>query len=123
MHTTSSGWASQVIEPVEKVVARKMAFYASAVTSPIRSGTWPVIGEHPFADEDSAWGPPQATGVWPGEKVDPLAVKIYEKGKLRRATPREVAGMEIQLFCQRPELFVEIVVDRLVKGNHRKYRV
>jgi hypothetical protein len=50
-------------------------------------------------------------------------LQIVHKGIARRATPKEAAGMDIRDFSPRPEIFVRDVVDRLVNGNHQKYRI
>jgi hypothetical protein len=111
------------LEPVSTVTRHPIVFFQSATDSAIKSGEWPVIGTEPFPDEESAWGPPKASGVLPGIKVDPRTLQIRYKGVSRRATLKEAAGLDIGTFSQRPDLFVNIVVDRLINGQHDKYRV
>lgn len=114
---------SSKVEPVEDVVKHKIAFFQAAVDSGIKSGQWPIIGEEPFPDEDSAWGPPKASGIFPGQKIDPLKVRLVHKGTRRPATPKEVAGLDMSFLVEDPEDFVDIIVDRLIKGQHEKYQV
>lgn len=116
-------FVSDKIENLTDIIAHKIAFFQATTSSPIKSGAWPVIGEELFPDEESSWGPPKASGVLPGMEIDPLKTKIMYKGELRCAKPEEIVGMDIESFCQRPELFVQIVVDRLINGNHNNYRV
>jgi len=113
---------SEKIEPVERVVKNKFSYFNSVTDKAIKGGTFLVIGEQPFPDEESAWAPPMATGVFPGDP-DMDALQIVHKGIARRATPKEAAGMDIRDFSPRPEIFVRDVVDRLVNGNHQKYRI
>jgi Immunity protein 26 len=113
---------SSKIEPVESVIKRKISFFQHATDSAIKSGEWPIIGEQPFPNDEAAWGPPRASGILPGEE-DPETVALSHKGSRRHATLKDVAGLDLDLFCQRPELCVEIIVDRLIKGQHKKYQV
>jgi len=110
------------IEPVERVVKHKFLYFNAVTDRAIKGGTFLVIGEQPFPDEESAWAPPMATGVFPGNpRVGVL--HIVHKGTMRGATPQEAAGLDVRDFSHRPDLFVTDIVDRLVKGNNRKYRV
>lgn len=113
---------SDEIEPIERVVKNKFSYFNSVTDRAIKGGTFLVIGEQPFADEESAWAPPMASGIFPGDP-DMETLHIDHKGASRRATPQEAAGMDIRDFSQRPELFVRDIVDRLVNGNHQDYRV
>jgi hypothetical protein len=113
---------SDEIAPVEQVVKKKFAYFNAVTDRAIKSGAFIVIGEQPFPDEDSAWAPPMAGGVFPeDDNMDTL--HIEHKGEILDAEPKEAAGMYIRMFSHRPELFVEEIVDRLVKGNNRKYRL
>jgi hypothetical protein len=114
---------SDKIEAVHTVTMHNIAFFQAATVSEIKSGRWPIIGEEPFPDEESAWGPPQASGILPGFQIDPLSVQLSHKGSSRFATIQEVAGLDIRTFCHRPELLVAVIVERLVEGKHEKYRV
>lgn len=113
---------SNEMAPVERVVKKKFLYFNSVTDRAIKSGAFIVIGEEPFPDEESAWAPPMASGIFP-EDDDMETLQIDHKGDSRYATPKEAAGMYIRDFAQRPELFVKDIVDRLVKGNNRKYRV
>ena len=114
---------SDEIAPVERVVKKKFLYFNSVTDRAIKSGAFIVIGEEPFPDEESAWAPPMASGIFP-EDDDMETLQIDQrKGDSRYATPKEAAGMYIRDFAQRPELFVKDIVDRLVKGNNREYRV
>jgi hypothetical protein len=113
---------SDEIEPLSHVVKKKILYFNGVTDRAIKDGTFIVIGEEPFPDEESAWAPPMASGVFPGDD-DLRTLHIDHKGVSRKATPQEAAGMYIRGFFPRPEIFVKRVVDRLVNGNNRKYRV
>ena len=113
---------SDEIEPLERVIKNKFLYFNAVTDRAIKGGTFLVIGEEPFPDEELGWAPPMASGVFPGDP-DVRTLHIDHKGTSRWVTPQEAAGMDIRDFSQRPELFVEDIVDRLVKGNHQKYRV
>jgi hypothetical protein len=114
---------SKQIEPLDKILKRKIAFFQSGTDSAIKSGRWPVVGEDPFPDEESAWGPPRAAGVLPGSGLGKVSPMVIEKGISRHAKLEEVLGLDIDEFAHSPELFVEVLVDRLVKGEHDAYKV
>jgi len=116
-------FVSKKMESLKAVTAHKIAFFQPVTDEPIKSGEWPILGEEPFPDEESSWGPPKVVGVFPEMEVDPSRLKISHKGTYRQATPKEAAGKDIELFCQRAELCVDIIVDRLINGNNDKYRV
>lgn len=116
-------FVSSKIEPVDDVTNHKIAFFQPAVDSAVKSGKWPIIGEEPFPDEDSAWGPPKAAGIFAGQKIDPLKIRITHKDMLRPATPKDIAGLDIDFLVEAPDDLVEIIVDRLIKGEHEKYQV
>ena len=111
------------IEPVDKVTARKISFFQICTDKPIRSGEWPVIGEEPFADEESAWGPPRVAGVFPGMDVDPMLLQIRHKGVGRRATAKEVEGLEFGTICQTAAQMLQVIQARLIEGRHDEYRI
>lgn len=112
---------SNRLEPVEKVVAHRILFYNGLGSRVVKSGEFPVIGEQPFADEASAWAPPMVVGIDIDDHTDGT-LNISHKGEVRGATPAEAKGLEIWFLCQRADLFVDLVVDRLVNQNHRRYR-
>jgi hypothetical protein len=114
---------SKKVEPASEVTKHKIVFYQSATDEPIRTGQWPIIGEEPFTDEESSWAPPRAVGPVPGLPIDPHVLRIEHRGESRKASLSEVAGLDISTLSHEPELFVNIVVDRLVRGLHEKYRV
>lgn len=107
--------------PVDQVVEHKILFHYAVTSRAITNGAFVVIGEQPFADEQSAWAPPQVMGVSVDDQRDGN-LNIYHKGEMRCASPAAALGLDIGAFCQRPELFVTIVVDRLVDGNNAKYK-
>jgi hypothetical protein len=111
------------IESPDTVTKHKIAFFQGVTDAAIKSGDWPIIGEEPFPNEDAAWAPPRAAGILPGFDIDPVTLLISYKGSSRPATPEEVAGLDIELFYTQPEDFIEVVVDRLIRGDHKKYRV
>ena len=114
---------SDKIETVENIVKHDLTFFQAATDSAIKSGEWPIVGEELFSDEDSSWGPPRAAGILPQDEMGYLDPQLSYKGSERPAKLRELIGLDIESFCQRPELFIQVVVDRLIKGDHTKYRV
>jgi hypothetical protein len=112
---------SDKIEPLERVVRRKFSFFTSAASAVVKA--FPVVGEQPFQDEEAAWAPPMASGVWPGLPLEDGVLHIDHKGERRRATPKEAAGLDIRGFSQRQDQLVNKVFDRLVEGNHAMYRI
>lgn len=108
---------SEKMEPIDKIVKHEIVFFQSATDSAVISGEWPIVGEEPFPDEESAWGPPKAAGTLPSSPM------LYHKGEMKSARIEELVGLDIEKFCQRPELFVTVLVNRLIKGDHLKYRV
>jgi hypothetical protein len=114
---------SDRIEPAESVGRHRIAFFQGVTDAAVRSGQWPIIGAEPFPCEDAAWAPPRAGGILPGFPLDPVTLRLSYKGSSRSATPQEVAGLDIDSFYRKPEGFIEVVVDRLIRGDHSKYRV
>lgn len=117
------GLVSEKIEPVEKIVEHQIVFFKAATDSAVISGEWPIVGEEPFPDEESAWAPPQAAGNLPQDNLGVPSPMRYHKGKMKSARIEDLTGLDRFAFSQRPELFIEVLVDRLIKGNHFKYRV
>jgi hypothetical protein len=116
-------FVSKEIEPAAEVVKHKIAFFQAATDEAIKSGDWPVIGEDVFPDEQSAWGPPRAVVFPPGAPLDSATLKISHMNALFPASPAEVRGLDLESFAHRPDLFVRILVDRLIRGDHDKYRI
>lgn len=112
---------SDEIETIKRVVKNKFLFYSVVTDRAIKSGAFIVIGEQPFSDEESAWAPAMAAGIFPEDQTVGV-LHIAHKGEFLGAAPEQAAGKDIRVFCQEPELFVELVVDRLVNRNNRKYR-
>jgi len=112
---------SDDVVPVERVVKKNILFYSVVTDRAIKNGAFTVIGEQPFPDEESAWAPAMAAGIFPEDQSVGM-LHIAHKGNFLPATPDQAAGMDIRVFCQEPELFVELVIDRLVDRNNRKYR-
>jgi hypothetical protein len=109
---------------LETAIASGIAFCQSGTNDPVNSGAWPIIGNHPFANEEAAWMPAQATGydrasgTWFSAKPE-----VMVRGNARRATAKEVRGMDVWMYCADAEAMVDIIEDRLVRGNHSKYKV
>lgn len=111
------------IEPPEKVKKNPIAFFRSTTDIAIVSGEWPVIGEEPFIDDDSAWGPPIAFEVIPDLGVGLDNPRIKHMGKVRKATMKELKGLDREVFAQRPDLLVEEIVVRLIEGKPSEYAI
>ena len=114
---------SKKVEPLEKILEHEFAFFQASTDSAILTGDWPIVGEVPFPDEESAWGPPRGGGNLPQEGVGTPSPMLHHKGKMRSASIEELIGLDIEGFCQNPELFVDVLVDRLIKDDHTDYRV
>lgn len=119
------GIISDGILPLSSVISSSIVIYQSSTDSAIKTGEWKVIGEEPFIDPESAWAPPQATFYVRETNEWTVFGKphIYHKGKERMATLEEVRGLDIMSVCHRPELLVEIIIDRVINGNHEEYKV
>jgi Immunity protein 26 len=119
------GIISDGILPLSEVIASNIVIYQASTDSAIKNGEWKVIGEEPFIDPEDAWAPPKATFY--DEETNEWTVfnkpHIYHKGKTRMATLEEVRGLDIMSACNRPELLVEIIIDRVINGNHKEYKV
>lgn len=108
----------------EAVMDSGVAFCQSGTNDPVNGGVWPIVGNHPFGSEDAAWMPPQATGydrasgTWFSAKPE-----LMVRGNARRATAGEVKGLDVWMYCADAEAIVDIIEDRLVHGNHAKYKV
>jgi hypothetical protein len=116
-------YISEQIEPAYEIIKHEIIFFQSATDSAVKSGDWPIIGEEPFQDDESSWGPPKAAGVLPGDGMSLVGPLLSYRGTLKNAKVEEVLGLEIEEFCQTPDLFIEVIVERLIKGEHDKYRV
>ncbi|SFO42533.1 Imm26 family immunity protein [Nitrosospira briensis] len=112
---------SDDIKPVEQVVKHKILFYSAVTSSAVKNGDFLVIGEQKFPDEESAWAPPMVMGINPEDHSDGF-LHIAHKGDVRGASPEQATGLDIRVFSQRPDLFVRLIVDRLVEKNNLKYR-
>ena len=101
-----------------------LAFHQSCVDDAIKDGRWPVIGHWPFENDEVAWPPPRATWyVRDSHRWTVGEPKVYERDETRSATLEQVKGMDIFSVCPRPELLINIIIDRLVHGNHANYKV
>lgn len=119
------GIVSDQLLSAEQLISKPIVFFHAANDDAITAGTWPVIGLWPFKSEDEAWAPAKATcyvretNEWTMGGVP----RIDHKGQMRVATLEEVQGMDILSVSHRPELFVQVILDRLVNGNHANYKV
>jgi hypothetical protein len=111
------------IEPLSTITRHRISFFQGCTYEPIQSGKWPIVGEEPFSDEQNAWPPPRASGVFPGMPIFLETLQIEIKGALRPAKLAEVAGLDIATLAIDPESFVAELVDRLINHNHMKYRI
>lgn len=101
-----------------------VAFYQSGTDKPVNNGAFSVFGNIPFVDDNSAWLPPQATsydrdsGTW-----FTSTPRVMVRGDSRPATEQEVIGLDTWSYCADAEAIVNVIEDRLLKGNHDKYKV
>lgn len=117
------GLLSEKIEPLGKILEHEITFFHFATDSAIVSGEWPIVGEEPFPDEESSWGPPKAAGVLPQYGLGITSTQLSHKGKSKSAPIEDLIGLDIASFSQHPELFVDMLVNRLIKGDHSEYTV
>ena len=114
---------SNKIEPLEVVKKKKFLYFNGCSTQAITKGMFKVIGEEPFANEKSAWAPPMASGVY-ADDPEVGVPHIDHLGTSRRvASRKEIKGLYTRTFAINPKHFVMEIVDRLVKGNNKKYRI
>ncbi|GAB1723840.1 MAG: hypothetical protein GDA65_17955 [Nitrospira sp. CR1.1] len=114
---------SKKIEPLEKIIKHDITFFQSATHSAVILGEWPIVGEDPFPNEESAWAPPQAAGNLPQDNLGTPSPMLYYKGKMKSAKIEDLIGLDIFSACPEPDLFIDVLVDRLIKGDHSEYRV
>lgn len=112
------------VPTLEAAIGSGIAFCQSGTNDPVNRGDWPIIGSYPFASEEAAWMPPQATGydrksgTWFSTKPE-----VMVRGNARRATAKEVRGLDVWMYCADAEAIVDVIEDRLVRGNDSKYKV
>lgn len=107
-----------------EILATPISFFQNAVDDAVRDGSWPIIAEVPFASHEDEWAPAKAT--WYSTETREWTTgqpMVSHKGQTRTATTEEVGGMDVLSVCGSPSRMVQIIIDRLVNGNHRKYRV
>jgi Immunity protein 26 len=113
------------IATVQEVLKHPIAFYMVGTDSAIKKGVWPIIGFDAFASDDDAWAPAKAafylreTNEWTMGGTP----RVVDKGQTRVATFDEVKGLDILMVQPKPEYLVEIIVTRLINGNHADYKV
>ena len=118
-------FVSPTIERVEVVASHPISFFNSINDQAIQNGLWPIIGERPFSSVEDSWPPPQATmysrnsNRWTMGGVP----RMTHKGITRTATLEQVCGLDIATANPRPEGVARTIVDRLIHGNHAKYKV
>ncbi len=126
-------FVSPRIVPIEAIQVHAFAFFTVGTDLAIKRGTWPIIGHEPFPNDDGAWAPAMATGMevafisngdYSAFKRDqPVQAAMMYQGEFRNCTLDEVIGLDIWELAHKPELLVEIIVDRLVRGHHARHRV
>lgn len=115
---------SDDLRPADALERCPFCFFQSCTDEAISDGRWPIVGRHQFGEDEDPWGPPQAT--WYDRDTNAWTTgvpRVTDRGDSREATQEEVRGLDISLFCQSPELFIDIIIDRLIHGNHAKYKV
>jgi hypothetical protein len=109
---------------IGEVLGSGVAFYQSATDAPVNEGRFKLLGNSPFANPDRAWLPPQATSYdWDSGTWFTSAPRVMVRGNSRAASAKEVKGLDIWSFCADAEALVDVIEDRLVRGNHAKYKV
>lgn len=70
----------------------------------LKSGSWPVVENRPFKNEEDAWPPPSCV-------IDKLSggYSIYYKGEMNRASKQECDGLEIAAVWE-----AEHIIDRIM---------
>ena len=116
---------SDKVLPVDSVIGHPFSFFQASTDAAVNDGSWPVLGEERFANEEDAWAPAQAT-MYVGETNEWTMggiPRVNYQGETMIATLDDVIGMDIASVCHRPDLLVKLIIDRVIKGNHDQYRV
>lgn len=109
---------------LKSLIGSSMSFYCSTNLRALKAAGWPVIGQMPFPSADEAWPPPQATMYsWNTNWWTTGEPKVTHKGQIRSASLDEVASLDIATANPKAEGVVHMIMERLVQGNHDRYRV
>ena len=106
---------TKTIEPVEKVMAREIAFYAGFFDTKILNGDWSIIGSQPFENDEAAWPPPK----YIQDILNPEKYRIYDKGTMRPATETEIQGLE-KAIMYKPESLESKIMTELLKDQESR---
>jgi hypothetical protein len=90
------------------IIDKRILMYAAVFDNYIKNGKWPIIQNVKFRNENEMWAPPVRVKDILSENV----YQIYWKGKLRPASPREVAGLDDQAMYK-PEQLIDEIIKRL----------
>jgi hypothetical protein len=115
---------TSILESTSVVTEKSISFFQGCTDKSIRSGEWPIIGEKPFDSTEESWAPPQAT--WYSRESNEWTTgtpKVNHRAGTHDATLDQVVGMDVMSFCQKPDLLIKIIMDRVIDKNHEPYRV
>jgi hypothetical protein len=103
--------------PAESVVEYPVAFWTAFQNNGFKDGRWKRIGRVPFQKKKDAIAPPFCID---NSHITPGDFQISHKGRVRRATPEEVVGLEREVFYRAEELEGEI--RQRIKGKPIRVR-
>lgn len=116
--------SSEVLQ-VDEVVRKGFVFHQPCTDSAIKNGDWPVVGVDPFLNEEAAWPPPLATcyvkesNEWTMGGIP----RVSFKGGMHIASLEEVQGLWILSASNRPEVFIRLIEDVMMRKNGDYYKV
>jgi hypothetical protein len=94
---------------LEEVVNRPVVFWLLAVTKPIATGEWPILGNAPFKNQDEAWPPPQ----YSTDCMDESKYRLHHKGEMRYVPEEMTRGLDRACF-HFPDKICEKIMERLL---------
>lgn len=95
---------SNEISTIQHLNISGVKFYVYFFKTSVVSGAWPIIGHVEEADPIADWPPP----MFVADVINPSNLRIYDRGEIRQATAKEVAGLEQQRMWYPVGLIAEI---------------
>lgn len=112
-----------IVKSIDAIVNTSVVFHYITQDHAVQSGEWSIIGEHGFQKPEDAIPPPRATCYSKERNEWTMGrPKVDYNGQLYNATEEQVKGMDIMTVPSN-EFFKFIIVDRLICGNHERYKV
>jgi hypothetical protein len=117
-------YSARDMQSVQEARGQPISFFVVSTDSAIKDGSWPIVGFEPFQADEDPYAPAVATcydydtHTWTMGRP-----RISHKGVDKFVSDKQVKDLDRLLVCHKPELAVEIIVDRLINGNHAPYKV